>query len=134
MAQSPPFSFSSGTLSKGDIVLAGLQYGRVRAMLDENGEPIETAGPSIPVEILGLDGTPDAGDLFAVVESEKRAREIADFRAEKTAYQVWRASRQPSLTICLKSMTAGEKSSQPGDQGRCCGFAGGDSGCIGGPR
>ena len=72
-----------GTLSQGDIVLAGLQYGRVRAMLDENGEQIETAGPSIPVEILGLDGTPDAGDLFVVVESEKRAREIADFRAEK---------------------------------------------------
>ena len=52
----------AGTLRKGDIVLAGLQYGRVRAMLDENGKPVESAGPSIPVEILGLDGTPDAGD------------------------------------------------------------------------
>ena len=49
-----------GTLNQGDIVLAGLQYGRVRAMLDENGQPIKVAGPSIPVEILGLDGTPDA--------------------------------------------------------------------------
>jgi len=73
----------SGTLRKGDIVLAGLQFGRVRAMLDENGEPIEEAGPSIPVEILGLDATPAAGDIFAVVESEKRAREVADFRQEK---------------------------------------------------
>ncbi|MFV0275770.1 MAG: translation initiation factor IF-2, partial [Parahaliea sp.] len=56
----------SGTLRPGDIVLAGLQYGRVRAMLDENGNQVEEAGPSIPVEILGLDGTPDAGDQFAV--------------------------------------------------------------------
>ena len=60
----------NGTLRKGDIVLAGLQFGRVRAMLDENGEPAEDAGPSIPVEVLGLDGTPAAGDVFAVVESE----------------------------------------------------------------
>jgi translation initiation factor IF-2 len=73
----------SGTLRKGDIVLAGLQFGRVRAMLDENGQPIEEAGPSIPVEILGLGATPAAGDIFAVVESEKRAREVADFRQEK---------------------------------------------------
>jgi translation initiation factor IF-2 len=73
----------SGTLRQGDMVLAGLHYGRARAMLDEDGQPIEEAGPSIPVEILGLDGTPDAGDQFAVLESEKRARELADFRQEK---------------------------------------------------
>ena len=72
-----------GTLRQGDIVLAGLQYGRVRAMLDESSQPIDDAGPSIPVEILGLDGTPDAGDSFVVVESEKRAREIAESRSEK---------------------------------------------------
>ena len=73
----------SGTLKQGDIVLAGFQFGRVRAMLDENGKPVETAGPSIPVEILGLDGTPDAGDPFVVVESEKKAREVASFRLHK---------------------------------------------------
>ena len=73
----------SGTLKAGDIVLAGQQYGRVRAMLDENGQPVVTAGPSIPVEILGLDGTPDAGEPFVVVESEKKARDVADFRQHK---------------------------------------------------
>ncbi|MEH6910977.1 MAG: translation initiation factor IF-2 [Oceanicoccus sp.] len=73
----------AGTLKKGDIVLAGQHYGRVRAMLDENGKPIDEAGPSIPVEILGLDGTPDAGDSFAVLESEKHARDVAEFRQIK---------------------------------------------------
>ena len=72
-----------GTLKSGDVVLAGQHYGRVRAMMDENGKPIVTAGPSIPVEILGLDGTPDAGDSFVVLESEKRAREVSDFRKVK---------------------------------------------------
>ena len=70
----------NGTLRQGDIVLAGQCYGRVRAMLDENGKPVKEAGPSIPVEILGLDGTPDAGDSFVVVENDKKAREVADFR------------------------------------------------------
>jgi len=73
----------SGTLKQGDIVLAGQQYGRVRAMLDENSKTVGSAGPSIPVEILGLDGTPDAGDPFVVVESEKKAREVASFRQHK---------------------------------------------------
>ncbi len=73
----------NGTLRQGEIVLAGQNYGRVRAMLDENGRPVKEAGPSIPVEILGLDGTPDAGDEFAVVESDKKAREVALFRQGK---------------------------------------------------
>jgi translation initiation factor IF-2 len=73
----------TGTLRTGDIMLAGTNVGRVRAMLDENGKPIKEAGPSIPVEILGLDGTPDAGDAFAVLDSEKRARDVAMFREEK---------------------------------------------------
>lgn len=73
----------NGTLRQGDIVLAGQNYGRVRAMLDENGKPVDDAGPSIPVEILGLDGTPDAGDEFTVVESDKKAREVALFRQGK---------------------------------------------------
>ncbi|PQP05635.1 MULTISPECIES: translation initiation factor IF-2 [Pseudomonas] len=72
-----------GTLRQGDMVLVGSNYGRVRAMLDENGKPIKEAGPSIPVEILGLDGTPDAGDEMSVVADEKKAREVALFRQGK---------------------------------------------------
>ncbi|WP_237885462.1 translation initiation factor IF-2 [Pseudomonas sp. PGPR40] len=72
-----------GTLRQGDMVLVGSNYGRVRAMLDENGKPIKDAGPSIPVEILGLDGTPDAGDEMSVVADEKKAREVALFRQGK---------------------------------------------------
>jgi translation initiation factor IF-2 len=100
----------SGTLRKGDIVLAGLQFGRVRAMLDENGQPLDEAGPSIPVEILGLDGTPGAGDLFAAVESEKRAREVADFRQEKTRENKMQRQHAAKLDNMFESMTAGEKS------------------------
>ncbi|NBX21128.1 MAG: translation initiation factor IF-2, partial [Betaproteobacteria bacterium] len=73
----------SGTLKVGDVVLAGQTYGRVRAMLDENGHKIETAGPSIPVEIQGLTEVPQAGDEFMVLSDERRAREIATYRAGK---------------------------------------------------
>ena len=73
----------SGTLKVGDVVLAGQTYGRVRAMLDENGHKIETAGPSIPVEIQGLTEVPQAGDEFMVLTDERRAREIATYRAGK---------------------------------------------------
>ncbi|NPA21065.1 MAG: translation initiation factor IF-2, partial [Gammaproteobacteria bacterium] len=72
-----------GTLRQGDMVLCGSNYGRVRAMLDENGKPVKEAGPSIPVEILGLDGTPEAGDELSVVADEKKAREVAMFRQGK---------------------------------------------------
>ena len=73
----------SGTLKAGDVVLAGSTYGRVRAMLDENGDTIKTAGPSIPVEIQGLTDVPQAGDDFIVMLDERRAREIATYRAGK---------------------------------------------------
>ncbi len=73
----------SGTLKAGDVVLAGQTYGRVRAMLDENGKTIKTAGPSIPVEIQGLTEVPQAGDEFMVMSDERRAREIATYRAGK---------------------------------------------------
>ena len=73
----------SGTLKKGDVVLAGSSYGRVRAMLDEDGKSIESAGPSIPVEIQGLTEVPQAGDDFMVLADERRAREIATFRQGK---------------------------------------------------
>jgi translation initiation factor IF-2 len=73
----------SGTLKKGDVVLAGSSYGRVRAMLDEDGKASESAGPSIPVEIQGLTEVPQAGDDFMVLADERRAREIATFRQGK---------------------------------------------------
>ena len=73
----------NGTLRQGDMVLVGVNFGRVRAMLDENGKNIKEAGPSIPVEILGLDGTPEAGDEVTVVEDERKAREVALFRQGK---------------------------------------------------
>ncbi|HLA31418.1 MAG TPA: translation initiation factor IF-2 [Pseudomonas sp.] len=72
-----------GTLRQGDMVLVGSNFGRIRAMLDENGKPIKEAGPAIPVEILGLDGTPDAGDEMSVLTDEKKAREVALFRQGK---------------------------------------------------
>jgi translation initiation factor IF-2 len=73
----------SGTLKKGDVVLAGSSFGRVRAMLDEDGKSIESAGPSLPVEIQGLTEVPQAGDEFMVLSDERRAREIATFRQGK---------------------------------------------------
>ncbi len=73
----------NGTLRHGDIVLAGHEYGKVRALVDENGATIKEAGPSIPVEILGLNGVPEAGDEFVVVSDEKKAREVAEFRRER---------------------------------------------------
>ena len=72
-----------GTLKRGDILVAGAQWGRVRALVNERGQQLDDAGPSVPVEILGLDGAPDPGEVFAVVDSESRAREIADYRQRK---------------------------------------------------
>ncbi|ABI67324.1 translation initiation factor IF-2 [Maricaulis maris] len=72
-----------GTLKRGEIVVAGAQWGRVRALVDARGQQLPEAGPSLAVEILGLDGAPDPGELFAVVDSESRAREIADYRQRK---------------------------------------------------
>ncbi len=73
----------NGTLRKGDILLAGFEYGRVRALFDETGKQVSEAGPSIPVEVLGLSGTPKAGDDFLVLKDEKKAREVALFRQGK---------------------------------------------------
>ncbi|MDF2939812.1 MAG: translation initiation factor [Gammaproteobacteria bacterium] len=74
----------NGTLRKGDILLAGSEFGRVRAMLDEVGRPVDSAGPSIPVEVLGLSGAPGAGDDAIVVADERKAREVALFRQTRT--------------------------------------------------
>ena len=77
----------NGTLRRGDIVIAGEHFGRVRLMMNERGEPVDEAGPSVPVEILGLNATPEAGDDFSVVADERRARELADFRAAQSQAQ-----------------------------------------------
>jgi len=73
-----------GTLKKGNILLAGLEFGRVRALINDHGESVESAGPSIPVEVLGLSGTPSAGDEATVVPNERKAREVAVFRQSKS--------------------------------------------------
>jgi translation initiation factor IF-2 len=73
-----------GTLKRGDVFVVGDQWGRVRALINDKGERLEEAGPSVPVEVLGLQGTPEAGDVLNVVEDEGRAREIADYRQRKT--------------------------------------------------
>ena len=70
-----------GTLKQGDIFVVGEQWGRVRALIDDKGDRIKTAGPSVPVEVLGLNGTPEAGDVLNVVDTEAQAREIAEYRA-----------------------------------------------------
>ncbi|WP_372861744.1 translation initiation factor IF-2 [Spongiibacter sp.] len=98
-----------GTLKQGDIVLAGQCSGRVRAMLDENGQPVKEAGPSIPVEILGLDGTPEAGDGFVVVENDKRAREVADFRQVREREQRIKRQQAAKLDRMFESMEAGDR-------------------------
>jgi len=99
----------SGTLKQGDIVLAGQCSGRVRAMTDENGKPVKEAGPSIPVEILGLDGTPDAGDSFVVVENDKRAREVADFRQVREREQRIKRQQAAKLDRMFESMESAER-------------------------
>ncbi|QTF92589.1 translation initiation factor IF-2 [Halomonas sp. BM-2019] len=87
----------NGTLKKGDIVLAGLHYGRVRALTNELGQQVDQVGPAMPVEIQGLDGTPDAGDDFMVVADEKKAREVANFRQGK--YREVRLARQQKAKL-----------------------------------
>ncbi|MCG6111960.1 MAG: translation initiation factor IF-2 [Paracoccus sp.] len=73
-----------GTLRRGDIFVVGEQWGKVRALINDKGDRVEEAGPSVPVEVLGLNGTPEAGDVLNVVETEAQAREIAEFRAQQT--------------------------------------------------
>jgi len=98
----------SGTLKTGDVVLAGQTYGRVRAMLDENGKTIKTAGPSIPVEIQGLTEVPQAGDEFMVLADERRAREIATYRAGKFRNTKLAKQQASKLENMFTDMTAGE--------------------------
>jgi translation initiation factor IF-2 len=103
----------SGTLQTGDIVLAGSTYGKVRAMLDENGRPVKTAGPSIPVEIQGLTEVPQAGDEFMVLPEERRAREIATYRAGRFHNTKLAKQQAAKLENMFTDMTAGEVKTVP---------------------
>jgi len=97
-----------GTLSKGEFVLCGHEYGRIRAMFDENSHAIKSAGPSAPVEILGLSGTPDAGDEFLVVQNERVARELAAHREDRKKSNRHAAAHASKLDDVFSRMTAGE--------------------------
>src|SRR5687767_13418402 len=99
----------SGTLRRGDIVLTGAVYGRVRAMLDENGKPVQEAGPSIPVEVQGLSEVPSAGEEMMVVADERKAREIANFRQGKFRDVNIGQQRAANLENMLSSMGEGGK-------------------------
>jgi translation initiation factor IF-2 len=98
----------SGTLKTGDVVLAGQTYGRVRAMLDENARPTKAAGPSIPVEIQGLTEVPQAGDEFIVLGDERRAREIATYRAGKFRNTKLAKQQAAKLENMFADINAGE--------------------------
>lgn len=97
-----------GTLRQGDIVLCGLEYGKIRAMKDENGKSITEAGPSIPVEILGLSGVPSAGDEATVVRDERKAREVALYRQGKFRDIKLARQQKSKLENMFANMTEGE--------------------------
>ena len=103
----------SGTLKVGDIIVVGSVSGKVRALLNDSGKRINIAGPSMPVEVLGLSGTPDAGDLAHVVESESRAREIAEYRSRKSKQKEATLSARGSVEQMLADIQAGETSELP---------------------
>ena len=98
-----------GTLKIGDIVVAGSEWGRVRVLQNDRGETVASAGPSSPVEVLGLSGAPEAGDEFVVVESDARAREVTEYRARKRREARQASSSRQTLDQLLKTRTTGEK-------------------------
>ncbi|NNF77472.1 MAG: translation initiation factor IF-2 [Rhizobiales bacterium] len=103
-----------GTLGLGDIFVAGSAWGRVRALVNDQGENVETAGPSVPVEVLGLNAAPEAGDQFVVVESDARAREITDYRERKRREMKGApASGSMSLEQMMSKLKENELSEMP---------------------
>ncbi len=100
-----------GMLEKGQFVLCGHEYGRVRAMFNENGKAVKEAGPSTPVEILGLSGTPNAGDEFLVVQNERAARELAEHREDKSKISRMAAQQAAKLDQVFSKMATGETAS-----------------------
>ena len=99
----------NGQLKQGDIVIAGEFYGRVRAMLDDTGANAKEAGPSQPIELLGLNGTPGAGDDFAVAADERSARELAEFRRDKMQERIQATQQAAKLDNMFANMIEGEK-------------------------
>jgi translation initiation factor IF-2 len=102
----------AGTLHVGDILVAGSEWGKVRALLDDHGENVKDAGPSMPVEVLGFQGAPEAGDRFAVVDSESRAREITDYRTrqKREKVQAKMTGARGSLSEMMNQLqTSGQK-------------------------
>jgi translation initiation factor IF-2 len=97
------------TLKVGDIVVAGAEWGRVRLLANERGETVQSAGPSTPIEVLGLSAAPEAGDEMVVVENEARAREVAEYRGRKRREQRQASSSRQTLDQLLQTREAGEK-------------------------
>jgi translation initiation factor IF-2 len=95
-----------GTLHLGDLIVAGSAYGRVRALINDLGEQVQSAGPSVPVEVLGFDSAPEAGDQFAVVENEARAREITDYRQRERRKRLAVAGARGSLEQMMSNLKA----------------------------
>jgi translation initiation factor IF-2 len=102
-----------GTLRVGDIIVCGAQWGRARALVGDRGQNLETAGPSVPVEILGLDGVPDAGDPLVVVDSERRAREITEYRQRKRREQAAAATGRGSVEEMFSQLAGREANELP---------------------
>jgi translation initiation factor IF-2 len=98
-----------GTLHLGDIFVAGSAWGRVRALINDKGEQVKSAGPSVPVEVLGLNSAPEAGDQFVVVENEARAREITDYRERKRREQRGVTSGRASLEQMMSQLKEGAR-------------------------
>jgi len=103
----------NGTLRVGDIFVAGQEWGRVRALLDDKGRALTEAGPSVPVEVLGLQGTPQAGDEFIVLADESKAREIASYRQRKAREQQFTISGRGTLEQMFERVQAGEAEQLP---------------------
>ncbi len=97
-----------GELQIGDMLLAGAHFGRVRAMIDENGQPIQKAGPSIPLEVLGLNGAPEAGEQIQVVTDERKAREVAEFRQERDRELKLKRQQASKLENLFENMGSAE--------------------------
>jgi len=100
----------SGTLKKGDIMIAGLEYGKVKQIVNDHGKVLKEAGPSTPVEVLGLSGVPDSGDEVLVVESERKAREVADFRKTRDREAELQKQQASKMDNFLQKMEEGDVS------------------------
>jgi translation initiation factor IF-2 len=102
-----------GTLAVGDVFVAGGEWGRVRALVDDHGQNVETAGPSVPIEVLGLTGAPEAGDEFSVVDNEARAREVAEFRQRRARAMKVAKPERGTLEEMFERISSGETKEFP---------------------